>query len=144
MFVCVKSRRRGYTLMEIMMVIVLLAVAVSLAYPSFVIQVEKIRSQEGVSALGALYSAQKNYEEDTGGFASDAGNLEVSIPAMQNFNAPVVYASDSVACGGGTPLPMLASVADVNGQYTLYVLENGRIVCNPCAGICIKLGFTVW
>ena len=144
MFVDVKRRRRGYTLVEVMTAMILVAVVVTLTYPSFTIQVKKIRSQEGVTVLAALYAAQKNYFEDTGAYASAAASLEVSIPAMQNFNAPVVYAGGTVACGGGTAVQMMASVADVNGEYTLYALVDGRIVCNPCAGICVKLGFSAW
>lgn len=144
MFVCVKRRRRGFTLMEVITVVALMAAVAALAYPSFSNQVKKIRSQEGVTALAGLYAAQKNYFEDTGAYASSAASLEVSIPAMQNFSAPVVYAGTTVACGGGAAVQTLASVADVNGEYTLYALVDGRIVCNPCAGICVKLGFSAW
>lgn len=142
MGVCLK-RRRGYTLMEVMTVLVVIAVVVALAYPFFVIQSQKVESQEGVSVLSALYLAQKDYREDSGAYSGDVTDLGVSIPAMQNFKNLTVYSSNSVSCQG-VSFNALASVEETAGTYTLFVLEDGRVVCNPCAGICTKLGFDLW
>lgn len=127
-----------------MVVIAILAMMATLAFPSFVTQMKKVRSQEGTSALQGLYIAQKNFFHDTGAYTATLTDLEVTIPTMQNFNTPVVYASSTISCNSGPSVQTLASVQDVNAEYTLHVLIDGRIVCTPCSGVCMSMGFPTW
>ena len=130
----------GFTLIEIMVVLVVIGVMVALAMPRYQTAVEKVRSAEGVNILDALLGAQKRYSlENAGAYTSNINNLDITIPASNfsppTFNLPTVATANPIA-----------TIDRNGGSYRLTITDTGTVACvNPGGGavplICTKMGY---
>ena len=128
------KENRAFTLMELIVAIIIVGVLASLAIPRFSDTIEKSRTAEAINILQTLREAQEVYRLENPGYTADPTDLDVTIPASQNFNAPTLATADPVASiernAGGY-------------QYTLTIDADGTVSCggteNP-ANICAKLG----
>ena len=144
-----EKQSQGFTMIEVIVVIVIIGVLAAIAMPSYRIQMLKVKNQEAVRILTVLWEAQKDYFRDNGPyFAGDVNtvlNFAVTIPTPKNFQDVVADDGTSFVDCGGLAQNYLASIQDSTGIYTLYVLTDGRIVCTPCPGsLCTKMGFPTW
>ena len=122
-------RRSGYTLNELIIVVIIIGVIVSMALPRYSSLMERMRSAEGVETLTALLNAEKMYFIDNDRYTSNISELDVEIPASNIFSPPEL--SDNPA--------QLASVRRITGEYYLDINENGVISCT--GDICSRLGY---
>jgi type IV pilus assembly protein PilA len=111
----------GFTLVEIIIVVVLLGIMAAIAIPKVVGPNERVRASEAMHILAVLLGAQKNYSlENNGAYAANINSVDVTFPASQNFAAPTV-ANNAAA---------LASIARQGGPvYTLSIDDTGVITC---------------
>ena len=134
------SRSPAFTFTELVVVLIILGVLAALAFPSYRVQMLKIKNQEAVRVLMTLWEAQKDYFRDRGVYASGIADLDITIPAPKSFNDPVVTAGD-VICGQAT----LAGMVERGEGYALMVTEDGHILCGlsgDCAyPLCPKMGY---
>lgn len=129
-----QSLFRGFTLLEIVITVIVIGVIAGIAYPRYMVTVEKMRAAEGVNTLMTLLAAQKRYAMENEGAYCDGGScsLDVDIPVSTIFDAP------SMSNDPGS----LAQVQRIPAQYKLYISENGDIGCTAGAlNICSQLGY---
>jgi prepilin-type N-terminal cleavage/methylation domain-containing protein len=112
--------RRGFTLMEIMVVVVIVAALASLALPRFTSTVERVRASEGVQLLTALLGAQKVYQLENGNYANSLASLEVEILRADGFNVGSINVQNN---------PNNVASIQRTGAYTLRIDEDGNIFC---------------
>ena len=131
-------KERAFTLTELIIVLVIIGVLASIALPRYQVTIEKMRSAEGVNILTALLGAQKRYAaENDGDYTSNRGDLDVTIPASANFNAPTVSASNPIA-----RIRRIDSATSGIDDYTLRITDTGTISCSGGGGgICGKMGY---
>lgn len=99
-----QKKQDGFTLAEVLIVIVILGITAGLAVPVFNAQVESSRANEATSNLSIIYTAEKIYRlnnntyYDGGTLATDAGtglNTDINnlfgtdIPASQFYDLTV-------------------------------------------------------
>lgn len=143
------KRASGFTMIELMIVIVVIGVLAAIALPSYRIQISKMKNQEAVRILMALWEAQKDYYRENGVYTADINDLAIDIPAPKHFiNFDVLDGTPPVTCSGSPRTP-LASMEANDSSYTLYALVDGRVVCKPASGgcpgsLCPQMGFSVW
>jgi prepilin-type N-terminal cleavage/methylation domain-containing protein len=135
--------KRGFTLLELLTVVIIIAILASIALPQFFKAAERARAAEGVNILGALRSAQLRYYAEHGELADNREDLDVDLPNMRFFNNasalnPIYSASNE----------NIASVTRSNvnnpgyGSYILYIQGDGDIVCDDsAAGVRCPSGF---
>ena len=57
-----KTGKKGFTLMELLIVVVMVSGLAAIAYPAYISSIERARASEAVTMLGAIKAAQeKNY-----------------------------------------------------------------------------------
>lgn len=147
------KRQAGFSLLEVMVVVIVIGVLAGLAIPNYVIQMKRVKNQEATTILTTLYEQQKDYKRRKGSYidgvitaASVWKALDVSIPTMKNFKNLTLHGNLTASCTSG-PIPKLATMTDQKDEYRLMVLDTGRIVCQDAAtsacgsSICIKMGF---
>jgi len=64
-------RRQGFTLIEIMIAVVIVAILAAIALPSFIDSVRKSRRSDAFAALGAVQQAQERWRANTALYATD-------------------------------------------------------------------------
>ena len=132
-------KNQGFTLVEIIIVVVTRGILASIAIPKVLAPNETITSSEGRQTLTAILGSQKRYTLDNGGAYATvadvtvAGNpLDITIPASQYFNAPTAF---NPAGGAG----VVASVGRRGGLYTLSISDTGVITCTDGTVTCASI-----
>jgi prepilin-type N-terminal cleavage/methylation domain-containing protein len=142
-----KSDRRGFTLMEFIVVLTILGASLTLVIPRIRVQIYRVRNQEAVQILMAIFGAQLDYRNDNGSWTNQLNNLDLQFPtAPKNFSAPTIVNGSRIRCSGAGGPPgspeILGRMAANYGSYTLHIDTTGTIRCTPCNGSsCLKMGF---
>jgi type IV pilus assembly protein PilE len=116
---------RGYTIVEIIVVVVILGIMASFAIPKVTAPNEKVLSSEGINTLIALLGAQKRYFIENDVYTGNLAQLDVDGPPSAYFDVPT-----AIDGTGGA----VASIGRTGGAYTLTISDTGIITCAPPAG----------
>lgn len=73
-----RQRNRGFSLIEIMIVVAIVGILAAIAYPSYRQQMLRTNRTEGMSALQEAASKQERYFSNNSTYAPDVATLNVS------------------------------------------------------------------
>ena len=77
----VQQRRRGFTLIEIMVVVAIVAIVSAVAMPSFMSQVRASRRSEAIAALSQVQQVQESWRANCPCYASSLTVANTGCPA---------------------------------------------------------------
>lgn len=80
-----QSLERGFTLVELLVVTIIVSVLAAISLPNFLAQVGKARETEASSQLAAVGRSQQAYHFETKTFASDMDSLDGNITVVDGF-----------------------------------------------------------
>ena len=126
----------GFTLLEITIVIVVLAILASFTIPRLSGAIENQRVKQGVKILYDLYSAQKRFALDNNNlYTTTATDLDtaVKINPLPGYTVTLLGGPDLAQFQKGT--------GSGTGEYTLTINASGTISCTPTAN-CTNLNFS--
>ena len=136
--------KKGFTLAEIAITVVIIGVLASLAIPRMSFVIEKSKLSEGANIVSALLNAQIAHFYEKGVYATTVAALDVTIPASNNFNAPVdadITETDTslvtITRTGGT-YKLIGGLDPASNNETLFSCDDTFV--GATAGICKKLG----
>lgn len=122
--------KRGFTLLELIIVIIVIGILASLALPRYMKVSERARAAEAKNILGVLRRAQMIYIAQYGNYSDAMDDLAVEITTPKYFvDPPTLVAGD-----GGTLAYMVRNDLEAGGVfigYTYSINENGTIECMP-------------
>ena len=121
-------RKKGFTLLELIIVIIVIGILASIALPRYLRVAERSRMAEGKSILGALRGAQVRYAAEHGNFTTDVDNLDTDMTTSRYFEVPfTVDDTDPIAS-------VVRNAVDAGSfAYTLTIYEDGTL---NCTGTC--------
>jgi prepilin-type N-terminal cleavage/methylation domain-containing protein len=110
--------KKGFTLLELIVVIIILGILATLGFTQYTKMVEKGRTAEARTILGQLRSAQVAYWQEYGGYGGAVSNLIVDAPtscvSTHYFSYASTGPSTATRCTGGkTPGVAAASVYSI-------------------------------
>lgn len=117
--------RRGFTLVELAVVIVIIGVLAAFGVPRFLQSVEKSKASEAFNYLSAIQSAEERYLAQNGTYASAISALDVTLSSPQYFTVPssITVTPDSAGNPGWSL--MLTRNANSSYAYTVNWTQNG-------------------
>ena len=119
----------GFTLIEVTVVVIILAILASVALARYTGAIERSRAAEGTYILGTLLSSMERYNLEYGTFPSAIGSLDVPSVAAKNFNPATITILSTCASGSA------CAQIDRNGAvYTLEIDRDGTICCTEGGG----------
>lgn len=79
---------KGFTLVELMIVVAIIAILASIAYPAYQDQVQKARRADGTSTLLDIASKLERYHSEFGSYTANlgTGNAGLGFDAAANTN----------------------------------------------------------
>jgi type IV pilus assembly protein PilE len=99
-----KKQSNGFTLIEVMIVVVIVGILASIAYPSYTSHVDSSRRAEGISALVEM-----------------SGDLERYFTVQSTYTTSVTGAYPLVGLG-------FADTLSETGKYNLSIANNNNVV----------------
>ena len=118
---------KGFTLMEVLVVVVIIGAIAGFALPSYSTHVERVRATEGVQLLTSLLAAQERYRIENSAYATAMANLDIDLPNAANFTVPPNLYDDAAR---------VATIVRSDNNYTLCINSTGVVSCSGAANIC--------
>ena len=110
------SPQRGLTLIELMVVVVVMAVLASVAYPLYTNQIQKSRRADAKVALQTIALAQERYFTINGEYAAGLTSLQVSDEIRLNGNSDEGYYTITLTRAGADNEQFSATAAAAGAQ----------------------------
>ena len=117
--------RKGFTLVELAVVIVIIGVLAAFGVPRFLQSVEKSKASEAFNYLTAIQSAEERYLAQNGTYASTISSLDVTLPAPQYFTVPSTITVTPDSAGNPGWSLMLTRNSNSSYAYTVNWTQNG-------------------
>jgi general secretion pathway protein G len=97
------AARKGFTLIEILIVLIIVGIVVAIAVPNFIASVEQTKAQTAQNNLMAIAAGQSKYYEDHGNYCTptySCGNTQSSLYASLSLsmtaNDQFIYSCSSL------------------------------------------------
>jgi type IV pilus assembly protein PilA len=129
-------KRKGFTLVELAVVIVIIGVLAAFGVPRFLKSVERSKAAEAFGYLSAVASAQERYQAQKGTYADDISKLDITQAKPKYFDGGGVdIGAISVGASGSLEdswtLTLTRKGASGNyGAYTVTFTEKGYDTTN--------------
>jgi len=120
-----KNANQGFTLVELLVVVVIIGILAAIALPSFLAQTAKAKQSEARSTLGSWAKAQKAFRTEHNAFSPDWESLSLGLET-QTKN----YDYEQVGGGSGTSVDGHATSrsADLKGYAAQVVAVTNRVI----------------
>lgn len=76
---------RGFTLVELMIVVAIVAILAAIAYPSFTAQVRKSRRSDAVEAITAVQQAQERWRANSPSYSTSLASLQRTANSANGY-----------------------------------------------------------
>jgi len=110
--------RKGFTLLELVVVVIILGILATLGFTQYTKMVEKGRTAEAKMILGQIRTAQAAYNQQFGGYTSVLANIAVEAPSACGTNHYFSYSVDATT-GTATRCTTGGKAPDGAAAYTL-------------------------
>jgi len=90
-------RKKGFTLVELLIVVIIIGILATIAVPQYSKMVEKTKMAEAKSILGSIMTAQELYNVEHGEYTDDVNDLMVELPADTSMRHYYVYDVDAAS-----------------------------------------------
>ena len=137
-----RACRRGFTLIEVMIVVALVGIVAAMAIPSFRRVMEQARVDNAASGLRSIYAAQRVYRLDNSTYSGDLTTLTAGgllDPSLTTSSGSFIYqvtgadtqAFSAAATRVGSDVWSGTLSIDQNGQIKGGITENGVLSIAP-------------
>ncbi len=112
---------KGFTLLELLLVVIVVGILAALALPQYTNFAEKARAAEALSTMGAIRTAEELYKLETGNYTNTKADLAVDYQSAANT---VTYWYYGITNGTGGTWVNVTATRTTKKTST----DNGKII----------------
>lgn len=112
-----KNLKKGFTLVELMVVIVIIGILAALAIPRFLGATNKTKAAEFKPVLKQIYTLQEAYKQEKDAYSTDATGAAIAFDKPDTASSRFNYAVSAVTTELGTALVKANKIKDVTNTY---------------------------
>lgn len=116
------TKNKGFTLIELMIVVVIIGILSSIALPAYQQYTMRANRTDGMSAIQMILDAQERYYADHISYTADLTKLGLSDPYVTPEGRYSIKAS---SCGGGLSQCVVLTATAQAGQ-----VKDGNLIAN--------------
>ncbi len=117
--------RRGFTLVELAVVIVIIGVLAAFGVPKFLNSVERSKAAEAFAYLAALRTAEERYQAKEGVYTADETKLDITMQAPKYFTPGTITVDNTASTPSWTRTLTRIAASSSKGDYTVTFTQEG-------------------
>lgn len=136
-----KRNKGGFTLLELIIVVIVIGILASIALPRYLKVAEKGRAGEAKALLGAMRSAQMRYAAQWGNYTENGAALDIAFTTTKYFVRQIPPGTATqVVSGAGADAVVLANCIRSGqenpnyGSYWIAIQADGTLVADAGTG----------
>jgi len=121
-----KRSKRGFTLVELAVVVVIIGVLAAFAVPRFLASVERSKAAEAFNYLSSIQAAQERFHARQGTYSDTVIGLDIKFTAPKYFTVGTITAGSTSSLQDSWTLTLTRTGASAGyGEYTVTFTQEG-------------------
>jgi prepilin-type N-terminal cleavage/methylation domain-containing protein len=130
--------RKGFTMVELLVVLIILAILVAVAAPMYFANIDRARASEAVATMGTIRSALRDYRTSHGAYPTlPINDITVALPTGVGVSVGTTQyfsnAAYSIIAAGSASAPFAVPAAQ---DFVIHVNGGASATCSGTATDC--------